>query len=177
MAFSVWARALLRISCAKRVTPKIAPYLSTSMRSNRICCRSQCSLSTSPQAMQPGAVVIGGTNPKLYKGPIKYHAGQSDDYWMMNVESIAAGTDKDKRGWIPVVPSMVFKALPTLAPPAGDSRAVHWQDSCTSFKVKDDCSNMDQLSRSAHQDARCRRPTGQVHTDPKGVRHEVRGLV
>ena len=37
--------------------------------------------------------MIGGTNEKLYKRPAKYHAWQSHTYWMMNVESIATGTD------------------------------------------------------------------------------------
>merc|ERR1712195_71986 len=49
MACLVWARALLLMSCAKKVTTKVALHLGTSTLSSRTCCRSQFSHSTSHQ--------------------------------------------------------------------------------------------------------------------------------
>ena len=93
---------------------------------------------------QPGAVIMGGTNPKLFKGPIKYHAGQSDNYWMMNVESIAAGSDKENE----IDTSGVHHGLQGIADTGTSLLVIPEQfigGLMHHFKVKDDCSNMDQL--------------------------------
>merc|ERR1712195_390017 len=93
---------------------------------------------------QPGAVIMGGTNPKLFKGPIKYHAGQSDDYWMMNVESIAAGTDKEDE----IMTGGHQHGLQGIADTGTSLLVIPEQfigKIMHHFKVEDDCSNMDQL--------------------------------
>jgi len=94
---------------------------------------------------KPGAVVIGGTNAKLYKGPIKYHEGQSHTYWMMNVESIAAGTDPadevDTSGAEDGLQGIADTGTSLLViPEKFIGKILH------KFQVKDDCSNMDELS-------------------------------
>lgn len=40
---------------------------------------------------RPGAVVLGGTNPRLYTGTINYHAGHSEAYWMVSLGSMRVG--------------------------------------------------------------------------------------
>eukprot|EP00656_Telonema_subtile_P019611 TRINITY_DN2083_c0_g1_i2.p1 TRINITY_DN2083_c0_g1~~TRINITY_DN2083_c0_g1_i2.p1 ORF type:complete len:456 (-),score=100.79 TRINITY_DN2083_c0_g1_i2:320-1687(-) len=37
---------------------------------------------------KPGAVILGGTNSKLYKGPIHWHQGKSDAYWLTDVHRV-----------------------------------------------------------------------------------------
>jgi len=94
---------------------------------------------------KPGAIVIGGTNPKLYKGSINYHAGQSDYYWMMNVESIAAGSDPadevDTSGAENGLQGIADTGTSLLViPEQFVGKILH------KFQVKDDCSNMDELA-------------------------------
>lgn len=89
----------------------------------------------------PGAVILGGTNDKLYKGPVKYHYGQSDNYWMMNVESIAAGDDAAHK----VDTSGADNGLQGIADTGTSLLVVPEQfigKILHHFKVASDCSNM-----------------------------------
>lgn len=43
---------------------------------------------------KPGAVVFGGTNPKLYKGAITMHPGRSEAYWMMDIQAMSVHQDE-----------------------------------------------------------------------------------
>ena len=95
--------------------------------------------------VKPGALVIGGTNPKLYKGPIKYHKGQSDLYWTLNVESIAAGADPadevDTSGAEDGLQGIADTGTSLLVIPRKFiGKILH------KFQVKEDCSNIDKLS-------------------------------
>ena len=97
---------------------------------------------------EPGAVILGGTNPKLYKGPVKYHAGKSEDYWMMDVESIAADEEeiqtggKDYQGGAEHGLQGIADTGTSLlvVPEQFIGKIMH------KFKVHEDCSNMEQLS-------------------------------
>jgi len=93
------------------------------------------------QGEHPGAVILGGTNDKLYKGPVKYHHGQSDNYWMMNVESIAAGDDAAHK----VDTSGADNGLQGIADTGTSLLVVPEQyigKIMHHFKVHSDCSNM-----------------------------------
>lgn len=49
------------------------------------------SLFVSKTMHHPGAVVFGGVNPALKKGPVHYHQGLSDSYWMLDLLSMKVG--------------------------------------------------------------------------------------
>jgi hypothetical protein len=94
---------------------------------------------------KPGAVILGGTNPKLYHEPITYHKGQSDKYWMMNVESISAGSDPadevytgDPQHGLQGIADSGTSLL--VVPQQYIGKIMH------KFKVHSDCSNMNQLA-------------------------------
>merc|ERR1711988_1443151 len=42
---------------------------------------------------KPGAVVLGGVNPKLFQGPIFYHKGHSPAYWMVAMGTMRVGNE------------------------------------------------------------------------------------
>merc|ERR1712096_464934 len=42
---------------------------------------------------RPGAVVLGGVNPKLFNGPIFYHKGYSPAYWMVALGAMKVGNE------------------------------------------------------------------------------------
>jgi len=42
---------------------------------------------------RPGAVVLGGVNPKLFQGPIFYHKGHSPAYWMVAMGTMRVGNE------------------------------------------------------------------------------------
>jgi hypothetical protein len=42
---------------------------------------------------KPGAVVLGGVNPKLFNGPIFYHKGHSTAYWMVSMGTMKVGNE------------------------------------------------------------------------------------
>jgi len=51
------------------------------------------SIYVSKRMGRPGAVVLGGVNPKLFKGPIFYHKGHSPAYWMVALGAMKVGNE------------------------------------------------------------------------------------
>jgi len=51
------------------------------------------SIYVSKRMGRPGAVVLGGVNPKLFKGPIFYHKGHSPAYWMVALGTMRVGNE------------------------------------------------------------------------------------
>jgi hypothetical protein len=107
------------IQTKKLVEPKFSMYVSKHMG-------------------RPGAVVLGGVNPKLFQGPISYHKGLSPAYWMVGLGEMRVGNTvvKSSVGAHGIVdsgtsllvgpPQIIKKILPKV-------------------KVKEDCSNMAEL--------------------------------
>jgi hypothetical protein len=87
---------------------------------------------------RPGAVVLGGVNPKLYKGTIHYHKGLSPAYWMVELGEMRVGdttvrTSVGARGIVDSGTSLL------VGPPEIIKKIM------PQMKVNEDCSNMDQL--------------------------------
>merc|ERR1711977_43245 len=51
------------------------------------------SIYVSKRMGRPGAVVLGGVNPKLFNGPIFYHKGYSPAYWMVALGAMKVGNE------------------------------------------------------------------------------------
>lgn len=58
---------------------------------NKALAEPKFSIFVSAAMGKPGAVVLGGVNPKLYKGEINMHKGQSDAYWMLKMGTMKVG--------------------------------------------------------------------------------------
>lgn len=101
----------------------------------------------------PGAVVLGGTNRKLYKGEISWHKVHSPAYWMMDIHSIRVGENGK-------TPEEAFMVIDTSDDELHMNNLRGIADSGTSLlvgppkvvkpilkhvNVADDCSNMDDL--------------------------------
>jgi len=86
---------------------------------------------------KPGAVVLGGVNPKLYSGPIFFHKGHSTAYWMLAMGSMKVGNQivptNDARGIVDSGTSLL------VGPPS------IIQNVLPHVRVNSDCSNMDSL--------------------------------
>jgi len=86
---------------------------------------------------KPGAVILGGVNPKLYNGPISYHMGHSTAYWMLAMGSMKVGDQivptNDARGIVDSGTSLL------VGPPS------IIQNVLPHVRVNADCSNMDSL--------------------------------
>merc|ERR1712093_57369 len=51
------------------------------------------SIYVSKRMGRPGAVVLGGVNPKLFNGPIFYHKGHSPAYWVVALGTMKVGNE------------------------------------------------------------------------------------
>lgn len=58
---------------------------------NKLLAEPKFSIFVSKNMGKPGAVVLGGVNPKLFNGPINTHQGQSDAYWMIKMGTMKVG--------------------------------------------------------------------------------------
>merc|ERR1711970_1215908 len=66
------------------------PFYVNAMNANLLA-EPKFSIFVSKHMQKPGAVVLGGTNPKLYKGDVNYHEGHSSAYWMLSLASMKVG--------------------------------------------------------------------------------------
>jgi len=86
---------------------------------------------------KPGAVVLGGVNPKLYSGPIFTHKGHSTAYWMVAMGHMKVGgvhvPTNDARGIVDSGTSLL------VGPPEIIENVL------PHVRVNSDCSNMDEL--------------------------------
>jgi saccharopepsin len=86
---------------------------------------------------KPGAVVLGGVNPKLYSGPIFTHKGHSTAYWMVAMGHMKVGgvnvPTNDARGIVDSGTSLL------VGPPEIIENVL------PHVRVNTDCSNLDQL--------------------------------
>merc|ERR1711988_857182 len=91
-------------------------------------------------------MVLGGVNKNLYSGPIHWHQGKSDAYWMMQIDGLKANghlihTDDKK--------DLGYGALRGIAD-SGTSLLVvpeeYLEPLLPHLQVNSDCSNMDKLS-------------------------------
>jgi len=86
---------------------------------------------------RPGAVVLGGVNPKLFKGPIFYHKGHSPAYWMVALGTMKVGKQvvetKGARGIVDSGTSLL------VGPPHIIERIL------PHVRANQDCSNLSQL--------------------------------
>jgi len=86
---------------------------------------------------RPGAVVLGGVNPKLFKGPIFYHKGHSPAYWMVALGTMKVGNEVvETRGARGIVDSGTSLLV---GPPHIIQRIL------PHVRANPDCSNLDQL--------------------------------
>jgi saccharopepsin len=86
---------------------------------------------------KPGAVVLGGVNPKLYKGEINMHKGESDAYWMLKMGTLKVGnTVVQTNGARGIVDSGTSLLV-------GPSEII--SEILPHVRVESDCSNMDDL--------------------------------
>merc|ERR1719199_1145475 len=86
---------------------------------------------------KPGAVVLGGVNPKLYTGDIFFHKGHSTAYWMVQMGSMKLGdTVVPTHGAMGIVDSgtSLLVGPPEIIQPI-----------LPHVRVEPDCSNIDQL--------------------------------
>jgi len=86
---------------------------------------------------KPGAVVLGGVNPKLYNGPIFTHKGHSTAYWMVKMGSMKLGDQVvHTHGAMGIVDSgtSLLVGPPEIIQPI-----------LNQVRVEPDCSNMHQL--------------------------------
>jgi len=104
---------------------------------NNILAKPRFSIFVSKTMGKPGAVVLGGVNPKLYKDKIEMHKGQSDAYWMVKMGAFKVG-DKtiDTHGARGIVDSGTSLLV-------GPSSIIN--EFLPLVKVDADCGNMDQL--------------------------------
>jgi len=112
------------------------PFYINAMKQNLLA-EQKFSIFVSKHMQKPGAVVLGGVNPNLYKGDIQYHKGQSNAYWMLAMDSMKVG-DKvvdtmDARGIVDSGTSLL------VGPPQIINEILPY------VKVNSDCSNYDEL--------------------------------
>lgn len=85
----------------------------------------------------PGAIVLGGVNPKLFQGPISFHQGLSSQYWMLPMGNMQIGKQiidtKGARGIIDSGTSL-FVAPPEII-----------NDILPHVRVAEDCGNFSKL--------------------------------
>lgn len=96
------------------------------------------SIYVSKQMGRPGAVVLGGVNPRLFKGAINYHSGHSPAYWMVSLGKMKVGNkvieaSQGARGIVDSGTSLL------VGPPEIISQVL------PHVKVLPDCSNFDML--------------------------------
>jgi hypothetical protein len=129
---------------------RAAPFYINAIHQNLLR-KPEFSFYVSARDHKPGAVILGGTNHALYKGPVTMHQGHSDAYWMMDIEALRVG-DKDKSA------DDAFLSIDTRDPDGLGFRSLRGiADSGTSLlvgppkfvtpilehvTVHDDCSNM-----------------------------------
>merc|ERR1711959_379173 len=66
------------------------PFYINAVNTNKLA-EPKFSIFVSKHMGKPGAVVLGGVNPKLYTGPIFWHKGHSTAYWMLAMGSMKVG--------------------------------------------------------------------------------------
>jgi len=95
------------------------------------------SIYVSARMGRPGAVVLGGVNPKLFKGPIFYHKGHSPAYWMVSLGTMKVGNEVvETRGARGIVDSGTSLLV---GPPDIINRIL------PHVRVEPDCSNLHEL--------------------------------
>jgi len=104
---------------------------------NQLLAAPKFSFFVSKNMGKPGAVVLGGVNPKLFKGEINTHKGESDAYWMVKLGTMKVGNT--------VVQTNGARGIAD----SGTSLLVGPPDIIGSIlphvKVNSDCSNYDEL--------------------------------
>jgi saccharopepsin len=73
------------------------PFYINAVQSNLLA-EPKFSIYVSARMGRPGAVVLGGVNPKLFKGPIFYHKGHSPAYWMVSLGTMRVGNEVVETG-------------------------------------------------------------------------------
>ena len=66
------------------------PFYINAINQNQLH-KPEFSFYVSDDESSPGAMVLGGVNPNLMQGTVAWHKGHSDSYWMMEIQSMAAG--------------------------------------------------------------------------------------
>jgi len=103
----------------------------------RILAEPKFSVYVSARMGRPGAVVLGGVNPKLFSGPIFYHKGYSNAYWMVSMGTMQVGKEVvETRGARGIVDS----GTSLLVGPPDIIRRI-----LPHVRVNSDCSNYDEL--------------------------------
>jgi saccharopepsin len=98
------------------------PFYINAVNTNKLA-EPKFSIFVSKHMGKPGAVVLGGVNPKLYTGPIFWHKGHSTAYWMLAMGSMKVGGEtiptNDARGIVDSgtsllvgPPDIISKVLP-----------------------------------------------------------------
>merc|ERR1711998_115301 len=112
------------------------PFYVNAMQDNLLA-EPKFSIFVSKHMEKPGAVVLGGVNPKLYTGDIFYHEGHSSAYWMLAMGSMKVGSKTidtmDARGIVDSGTSLL------VGPPEIIEEIMPY------VKAEEDCSNLDEL--------------------------------
>jgi len=112
------------------------PFYINAVNSNSLA-EPKFSIYVSKHMGRPGAVVLGGVNPRLYSGPIMYHEGHSTAYWMLSMGSMKVGDRTiDTQGARGIVDSGTSLLV---GPPEIISEILPY------VQAEDDCSNLHEL--------------------------------
>jgi len=87
---------------------------------------------------KPGAVVLGGVNPKLYTGALNFHRGHSDAYWMVQLAGMQVG-DTNVQAAVGAHGIVDSGTSLLVGPPEIISSIL------PKVRANSDCSNLDQL--------------------------------
>lgn len=143
--FGMGRKALARLLVKRGdVDSRADPFYISAIKQGKLH-KPEFSFYVSNTENEPGAMVLGGVNPNLMLGSVAWHTGCSDSFWMMEIESLTAGSvtvdTSDAAGG-------GFSSLRGIADTGTSLLVMPEQfigDLLPSLNVEDDCSNIDEL--------------------------------
>jgi len=112
------------------------PFYINAMKNNLLA-EKKFSIYVSKRMGKPGALVLGGVNPKLFTGPITYHKGHSPAYWMVGIQSMKVGNTMVEAGSARGIVDSGTSLL--VGPPSIISKLL------PKARANEDCSNVHEL--------------------------------
>jgi len=112
------------------------PFYINAMNNNLLA-EKKFSIYVSQKMGHPGALVLGGVNPKLFKGKITMHQGHSPAYWMVGMNRMKVGSTVVETGQARGIVDSGTSLL--VGPPEIINRLL------PKAKANEDCSNLHEL--------------------------------
>lgn len=112
------------------------PFYINAMNNNLLA-EKKFSIYVSKKMGHPGALVLGGVNPKLFKGKITMHQGHSPAYWMVGMNRMKVGSTVVETGQARGIVDSGTSLL--VGPPEIINRLL------PKAKANEDCSNVHEL--------------------------------